>query len=239
MRGRWCGRLRRPRGCGTPAGRTQRRRRRRPPACARTPPPDPRRAPPGTRPTPARRFPPRARAPGGILAAQPPRFAIEADARGRVVGRANLPLQRRLRLQPTAVEVRRDRLERTRQQDPLARLRRAHGVVHAPDVERRNHGAELRALLRQPVAHFLPPRLLVTFDDARRFQFAQPQREPLGRDVVQPAKQVGEALGPPQQVPHDEQRPLFADHLEGAGDGAEVVVGTRPGHLDSPMVSRR
>jgi hypothetical protein len=42
--------------------------------------------------------------------------------------------------------------------------------------------------------------------------------------VGQAGPQVGEALGPEQQLADDEQRPALADDIEGAGDATAVSV---------------
>ena len=54
---------------------------------------------------------------------------------------------------------------------------------------------------------------------------AQAVREQVGRDAREPSGQLAEAAGAGQEVPDDEQRPAFAQHVEGAGRPA--VLGVR------------
>ena len=50
--------------------------------------------------------------------------------------------------------------------------------------------------------------------DPRRLELAQALGEDVGADVGQSGAQVGEALGPEQQLADDEQRPALADDVE-------------------------
>jgi len=71
---------------------------------------------------------------------------------------------------------------------------------------------------------------VVAFDETGGFEVAEALGEPLWGDVAEGAREVGEAGGPAEEVPDDEEGPLLADYLEGARDGAEVLIRLRFGH---------
>ena len=56
-------------------------------------------------------------------------------------------------------------------------------------------------------------------------EVAQALGEDVRADVWESGAQVGEALGPQQQLADDEQRPALADDVERACDPAAVAVG--------------
>jgi hypothetical protein len=55
-------------------------------------------------------------------------------------------------------------------------------------------------------------------------------REDVGPEVGQACAQVGEPLGPEQQLAHDEQRPSLPNHVQCAGDPARIAVCALAGH---------
>ena len=66
---------------------------------------------------------------------------------------------------------------------------------------------------------------------ARGLQLPQALGEHVGADLREPGAQVGEALGPEQQLAHDQQRPALAHEVERPRHAAAISVG--PGHTDS------
>src|SRR5439155_14151982 len=61
-------------------------------------------------------------------------------------------------------------------------------------------------------------------DEPRALHRLQPRREEVCRDPRETVEQVGIALGPDEELAHDEQRPALADDVEGAGDHAVLVI---------------
>ena len=69
-------------------------------------------------------------------------------------------------------------------------------------------------------------------DDSFPFQFAEALGEQVGGDPGQAVMEVGVAAGPLQeQLAHDQQVPAIADHVEGLGDGAVLLVRTHDSSL--------
>ena len=117
-------------------------------------------------------------------------------------------------------------------------LQRDHDGVHAdPGLARGEgrHAAEAperdhdRLELAPALGELVDPRSRgrgerAAADDARLLEVAQALGEDVGADVWESGAQVGEALGPQQQLADDEQGPALADDVEGACDPAAVAV---------------
>jgi hypothetical protein len=73
--------------------------------------------------------------------------------------------------------------------------------------------------------------------DARLLELLEPLGQDVGADVGKPGAQVGEALGPEEQLAHDEQRPALAHEVERAGHAAAVAVRSLRRHADKSSLS--
>ena len=82
-----------------------------------------------------------------------------------------------------------------------------------------------RSQLSTPIGE-LVAALCVTTDDPRTLELAQPLGEEVGGDACQAVLELAVARGANQQLAHDEEGPPVADHVEGFGEGAVLVVGT-------------
>jgi hypothetical protein len=63
-----------------------------------------------------------------------------------------------------------------------------------------------------------------TFDETCSFHLLETLGEKVGRDAGKAAQEIRVALRPKHEIPHDEQRPSFAEDVEGAGEAAVLVV---------------
>ena len=125
----------------------------------------------------------------------------------------------------------------------LARTRGLERVVDSPERE----GVDDRPRSRPAsVSRYQTsrPRLGGSRHDSGGFEVPQAVGQPSGRDLVQPAKQVGEAPRSELQIAHDQQRPALTNHLKGASRHAEVAVDALGVHRSRPVatgatVSRR
>ena len=99
------------------------------------------------------------------------------------------------------------------------------GVVHrleAPGAEREHDGLEF-ATVRGQLADD-DPRVRHPAEHAGRLQLLEPRRQDVARNPGQTCGELAVAARPDEQVPNDEQRPAFADQLEGLGDPAVLPV---------------
>jgi hypothetical protein len=114
----------------------------------------------------------------------------------------------------------------------LARLRPAPGVLQPPQVEPVEDRPEVGSGRRQAVPDLPPAGFPVGGDDSGVLQVAQALAERLGSYPAEPVHQVGEPLGPGEEVADHQQAPPVADAFQCARDQAEVIVSTCvPGHL--------
>src|SRR5262249_46705372 len=107
--------------------------------------------------------------------------------------------------------------------------RRSQRMIHAPHEQRVEYGLE-----RPPLGREAIPDLALAGDLARddrvRLEGTKAGAEPLRRDRRERSPQVAEATRTGEQVADDQQRPPFADRLQGARRRAEVLVASlRPG----------
>jgi hypothetical protein len=66
----------------------------------------------------------------------------------------------------------------------------------------------------------------VTTNDPRALELAQPLGEEVGGDTGQTVLELAVTAGANQEFAHDEECPPIADHVEGLGKGAVLIVGT-------------
>src|SRR6266508_2977412 len=95
----------------------------------------------------------------------------------------------------------------------------------APATKQQHDVFELGAIGGQLVNHTgRRPRQHAAAHDANLLELLQPGGQNIGRNAWQTLAQLGEALGPEDQVANDQQRPALAHELEGAGEAAELVI---------------
>ena len=139
-------------------------------------------------------------------------------------------------LGPLGIEHRLQR-EHHRVDAELAPLRRERRLA-SPPAEGEHDRLELPA----PVGQLVHARAgrrgeLGALHDARLLELAQPLGQHVRADVGQAGAQVGEALGPEQQLANHEQRPSLPDEVERAGDPAGVSVRTHAHSLSLDSLS--
>ena len=98
--------------------------------------------------------------------------------------------------------------------------------ARAPEAERVEHRRDLVAAVGELVdLRGGGRRELALADDARAPRGRAGAGEDVRARVGEPGAEVGEALGPEQQLAHRHQRPALAEDVERAGDPARVAVG--------------
>jgi len=96
-------------------------------------------------------------------------------------------------------------------------------MIHPPDEQRVEHRLERLPFGREAVPD-LPLAGDFAGDDPIRLESAEAGAEPLRRDRRKRSPQITEATRTAEQVADDQQRPLFADRLQGSCCGTEVLV---------------
>jgi hypothetical protein len=104
--------------------------------------------------------------------------------------------------------------------------------LHAPLGELDHGRLEAGRLLGQLVDGARRGRIEATAtDQPGPLELLQALAQEVRRDAVQTLLEIGEALGREEQLAHDEHGPAVPDDVEGAGEGAVLVVA--PGHRGS------
>jgi hypothetical protein len=97
--------------------------------------------------------------------------------------------------------------------------------VPIPPIQQSDHHRpQVEALLSQTV--FITDRpvlVLDAFEDAVVQQCVEPGGQHITGDFQAPLK-VLETTNAEEGIPEDQKRPALSDHLQGAGDGARLVV---------------
>jgi hypothetical protein len=156
-------------------------------------------------------------APAGDLGAKAPVAEVELHARVEVP-RA-LGIEERAQAQDVRVEAHRELARGQGQQRPPAAERHDDGL---------EAGAELGKLVDLRCGRRGQPALV---HDAGRAEVAQALREDVGAHVRQVDAQIGEALGPQEQLADDQERPPLTHDVQRTRDSADVAVGALVGHV--------